>query len=62
MRAARLVRCLSLGRTREQNESVIAEFRYSRYPLLGRRPGITRSGFVHVKDLLLAEQAGKSTD
>lgn len=61
MRARRLVRSLSLASTREQNEGVIAEYRFSRYPLLGddlEKP----LGYVHVKDLLLAEHAGRSTD
>ncbi len=61
MRGRRLVRCLSLASTREQNESVIAECRFSRYPLLGDDPE-KPLGYVHVKDLLLAVQAGKSTD
>jgi CBS domain containing-hemolysin-like protein/mannitol/fructose-specific phosphotransferase system IIA component len=61
MRARRLVRCLSLENTREQNESVIAEFKLSRYPLLGDDPE-KPLGYVHVKDLLLAELGGKPTD
>jgi CBS domain containing-hemolysin-like protein/mannitol/fructose-specific phosphotransferase system IIA component len=61
MRARRLVRCLSLGNSRAQNEGVIAEYRLSRYPLLGDDPE-KPLGYVHVKDLLLAEHAGKPTD
>jgi mannitol/fructose-specific phosphotransferase system IIA component (Ntr-type) len=61
MRARRLVRCLTQGNTRAQNESVIAEYRFSRYPLLGDDPE-KPLGYVHVKDLLLAEHAGKPTD
>jgi CBS domain containing-hemolysin-like protein/mannitol/fructose-specific phosphotransferase system IIA component len=61
MRARRLVRCLSLQNTVEQNNSVIAEFRFSRYPLMGDDPE-KPLGYVHVKDLLLAEHAGKATD
>jgi CBS domain containing-hemolysin-like protein/mannitol/fructose-specific phosphotransferase system IIA component (Ntr-type) len=61
MRARRLVRYLSLENTRAQNDSVIAEYRFSRYPLLGDDPE-KPLGYVHVKDLLLAEHSGKSTD
>lgn len=61
MRARRLVRHLSLANTRQQNDAVMAEFRYSRYPVLGDDPE-KPLGFVHVKDLLLAERAGKSAD
>ena len=61
MRARRLVRFLSLGATRQQNDAVIAEYRYSRYPVLGPDPE-RPLGFVHVKDLLLADLAGKQTD
>jgi len=61
MRARRLVRTLSLGNTREQNESVIAEYRLSRYPLLGE-DAEKPLGYVHVKDMLLANLAGKPTD
>jgi len=61
MRVRRLVRSLSVGNTRAQNESVIAECRFSRYPLLGDDPE-KPLGYVHVKDLLLAEHAGKSTE
>jgi CBS domain containing-hemolysin-like protein/mannitol/fructose-specific phosphotransferase system IIA component len=59
MRARRLVRCLGTTRSRTENDAVIAEHRYSRYPLLG--PDLERPlGYVHVKDLFLAERAGKS--
>jgi CBS domain containing-hemolysin-like protein/mannitol/fructose-specific phosphotransferase system IIA component len=61
MRARRLVRTLSLSNTPEQNEGVIAEYRFSRYPLLGDDPE-KPLGYVHVKDLFLAHQAGKATD
>jgi CBS domain containing-hemolysin-like protein/mannitol/fructose-specific phosphotransferase system IIA component len=61
MRAKRLVRCLSLANTKEQNEKVIAEFRFSRYPLMGDDPE-KPLGYVHVKDLLLAEYAGKPSE
>jgi CBS domain containing-hemolysin-like protein/mannitol/fructose-specific phosphotransferase system IIA component len=61
MRARRLVRYLSLGNTSAQNDAVIAECRFSRYPLLGDDPDMPL-GYVHVKDILLAEHAGKPTD
>jgi CBS domain containing-hemolysin-like protein/mannitol/fructose-specific phosphotransferase system IIA component (Ntr-type) len=61
MRARRLVRCLRLGASREENDKVIAEYRLSRYPLLAadtEQP----LGYVHIKDLFLAGRAGKPTD
>ena len=61
MRARRLVKTLCLGNTRAQNDNVVSEYRYSRYPLLGEDPE-KPLGYVHVKDLFLAERAGKSTD
>jgi CBS domain containing-hemolysin-like protein/mannitol/fructose-specific phosphotransferase system IIA component (Ntr-type) len=61
MRVGRLVKCLSLSATREENARVIAENRFSRYPLLGQ-DSPTPLGFVHVKDLFLAGQAGKPVD
>ena len=61
MRARRLVRYLSLANTREQNDAVIAEYRLSRYPVLGDDPE-KPLGFVHVKDLFLADRAGKPMD
>jgi len=60
MRARRLVRCLSLGAPRLENDSVVAEYRFSRYPLLGDDPE-KPLGFVHIKDLYLAEHAGKDS-
>jgi CBS domain containing-hemolysin-like protein len=61
MRARRLVKCLSLGNTRAQNDNVISENRYSRYPLLGE-DAEKPLGHVHIKDLFLAERSGKPTD
>jgi len=61
MRARRLVRCLSLAASREENDKVMAEYRLSRYPLLdaeAEKP----LGYVHIKDLFLAERAGKPTN
>ena len=61
MRARRLVRTLSLTATRAENDKVIAEYRLSRYPLVGadeEKP----LGYVHIKDLFLAERAGKPAD
>jgi CBS domain containing-hemolysin-like protein len=58
MRVKRLVRCLSLSAQPGENARVIAENRFSRYPLVD---GVNDKplGFVHVKDLFLAQQAGK---
>jgi CBS domain containing-hemolysin-like protein/mannitol/fructose-specific phosphotransferase system IIA component len=61
MRARRLVRCLYLGKPRPENESVIAENRFSRYPCIGDDPD-KPLGYVHIKDLYLAERAGKSVE
>jgi CBS domain containing-hemolysin-like protein/mannitol/fructose-specific phosphotransferase system IIA component len=61
MRARRLVRCLSLMATRSENDAVIAEYRFSRYPLIGNDPNAPL-GFIHLKDILLAEHAGKPSD
>jgi len=56
MRARRLVRCLTIGAGREENDRIIAENRYSRYPLLGADPE-RPLGYVHIKDLFLADRA-----
>jgi CBS domain containing-hemolysin-like protein/mannitol/fructose-specific phosphotransferase system IIA component len=61
MRARRLVRCLSLMATRSENDAVIAEYRFSRYPLIGNDPNAPL-GFIHLKDILLAEHADKPSD
>ncbi len=60
MRARRLVRCLVCSDTKAQNDAVIAEYRFSRYPLIGEDPE-KPIGYIHVKDLYLAESAGKTT-
>ncbi|HUI73243.1 MAG TPA: CNNM domain-containing protein, partial [Spirochaetia bacterium] len=60
MRARRLVKSLNLSNTKVQNDSVIAENRYSRYPILGDDPE-RPLGYIHVKDLFLAEHSGKPT-
>ena len=57
MRARRLVKTLCLGNTRAQNDNVVSEYKYSRYPLIGADPE-KPLGYVHVKDLFLAERAG----
>jgi CBS domain containing-hemolysin-like protein/mannitol/fructose-specific phosphotransferase system IIA component len=61
MRVSRLVKCLSLSATREENARVITENRFSRYPLMGP-DSAAPLGFVHVKDLFLAGQCGKPVD
>lgn len=61
MRARRLVRSLSLNETRSEINKVIADNRYSRYPLIGDNPN-RPLGYIHIKDLFLAERAGKPTE
>jgi CBS domain containing-hemolysin-like protein/mannitol/fructose-specific phosphotransferase system IIA component len=61
MRARRLVKSLCLGNTRAQNDNIVAEYKYSRYPLIGDDPE-KPLGYVHVKDLFLAERSGRPTD
>ena len=56
MRPRRLVKTLSLTAGRESNDMVMAENRYSRYPLVGADPE-TPLGFVHIKDIFLADRA-----
>jgi CBS domain containing-hemolysin-like protein len=61
MRPRRYVRFLAANAARSENDKVIAEYRYSRYPVIGtdeNRP----LGYVHIKDLFLADRAGKPTD
>ena len=38
----------------------MAEYRFSRYPLIGEDPE-KPLGYVHIKDLFLAERAGKDS-
>lgn len=54
-------RCLNVAASRAENDRVIAETRYSRYPLLGSAPE-KPLGIIHVKELYLAEKLGKNTD
>jgi CBS domain containing-hemolysin-like protein/mannitol/fructose-specific phosphotransferase system IIA component (Ntr-type) len=61
MRARRLVRSLSVSQTREEVDRIIADNRYSRYPLLGDDPE-RPLGYVHIKDLFLADRAGQPSD
>jgi CBS domain containing-hemolysin-like protein/mannitol/fructose-specific phosphotransferase system IIA component len=61
MRARRLVRTVSLGQPREEREKLISEFRHSRYPVIGEDPE-KPLGYIHIKDIFLAERAGKSVD
>jgi magnesium and cobalt exporter, CNNM family len=61
MRARRLVRTLSVRETRSEIDRIIADNRYSRYPLLGDNPD-RPIGYIHVKDLFLGERAGRSTE
>lgn len=52
------VRTLRAGAPAAENDRVIAENRYSRYPLIADDPE-RPLGFVHVKDLYLREHAGQ---
>ena len=61
MRARRLVKVLSLSQTRTEIDRTIADNRYSRYPLLGENPE-KPLGYVHIKDLFLAERGGRPTE
>ncbi len=49
--------CLSLERSWEENLAVIRARRHTRYPLVGKDLGDLK-GFVHLKDLVLAEASG----
>lgn len=61
MRPRSTVRCLRTAAAPGENEKVIAEARYSRYPLLGDDPE-KPLGIIHVKSLYLAQHAGKLPD
>ncbi|MGA2762460.1 MAG: CNNM domain-containing protein [Spirochaetia bacterium] len=61
MRARRLVKVLTLSQTRAEIDRTIADNRYSRYPLLGENPE-RPLGYVHIKDLFLAERGGRPTE
>jgi len=61
MRSRRLVRTISIGQSRDEVEAVISGYRHSRYPLLGDDPD-KPLGYIHIKDLFLAERAGKPVD
>lgn len=54
------IRSLSLGMSATDTDSLIAQVRYSRYPVLGEDAD-KPLGFVHVKDLYFASRDGKST-
>jgi CBS domain containing-hemolysin-like protein/mannitol/fructose-specific phosphotransferase system IIA component len=59
MRPLSAVRCLKAGAPRTENERVIVENRHSRYPLLDDAAPGRPLGCIHVKELYLAERAGK---
>lgn len=61
MRARRLVRFLRLGMSRAEAEKLIGENRFSRYPVI-EKDSEKPLGYIHVKDLFLADRAGKPTD
>jgi len=55
------VRCLRAGMSPAESDAVIAAYRHSRYPLMGDDPD-SPLGYVHVKDLYVAERAGRAAD
>jgi CBS domain containing-hemolysin-like protein/mannitol/fructose-specific phosphotransferase system IIA component (Ntr-type) len=61
MRVKRHVRSLFLGMSRLDIDRVISENRFSRYPVLDAESA-KPLGFIHIKDLFLAERAGRPTD
>lgn len=61
MRTRDKICCLGARMTRTEIDAVVAKNRYSRYPLIGDDPE-KPLGFVHVKDLYLAEHSGKPVD
>jgi CBS domain containing-hemolysin-like protein/mannitol/fructose-specific phosphotransferase system IIA component (Ntr-type) len=60
MRVRRQVRSLTMGMSSVEFDRIIAENRFSRYPVLDTESG-NPLGFIHVKDLFLAERAGLPT-
>lgn len=61
MRTRRTVRCVSLGQTSAEMDQVMADSRHSRYPVVGDDPDVPM-GYIHIKDLFLAQRAGKPTE
>jgi CBS domain containing-hemolysin-like protein/mannitol/fructose-specific phosphotransferase system IIA component len=61
MRVRRHVRCLHMGMSLTEMESVISESKYSRYPLVGSDP-TKPLGYIHIKDLFLAEHSRVKTE
>jgi CBS domain containing-hemolysin-like protein/mannitol/fructose-specific phosphotransferase system IIA component len=61
MRVREKVCSLTTGMPRVEIDAVVAKHRHSRYPLIGDDPE-KPLGFVHIKDLFLAEHAGKPAD
>ncbi len=59
MRPRSAVRCLNAAATREENDRLIGETRHSRYPLLDPAAPDKPLGYIHVKELYLAEHDGK---
>lgn len=54
------VKALRVDLEREQVDSIIREFKYSRYPLIGKKSE-NPIGFIHIKDLYLAEHKGENS-
>jgi CBS domain containing-hemolysin-like protein/mannitol/fructose-specific phosphotransferase system IIA component (Ntr-type) len=60
MKARDKVRVLTIGAPREENEGIVTQYRYSRYPAVNDE-GVPL-GFINIKDVQLARIAGKPTD
>jgi CBS domain containing-hemolysin-like protein/mannitol/fructose-specific phosphotransferase system IIA component (Ntr-type) len=61
MRSREQTQCLYVNFTRNQIDGILSAFRYSRYPLID--PAVPNPlGYVHIKDLFLAQRSGKSQD
>jgi CBS domain containing-hemolysin-like protein/mannitol/fructose-specific phosphotransferase system IIA component (Ntr-type) len=51
-------RCMRVGAPDSETDAIIAQYRHSRYPLLGANPD-KPLGYIHIKDLYQARAAGK---
>ena len=60
MRPRNQVRYLKADAARAEIDSIFTKHKYSRYPLLDKDPDMPL-GFIHCKDLFLAERSGKAS-
>jgi CBS domain containing-hemolysin-like protein/mannitol/fructose-specific phosphotransferase system IIA component (Ntr-type) len=58
MKVSAKVQSLKTSATTEEINAVISTYRFSRYPVIDDKTGMP-VGFIHVKDLFLAQHAGK---